>query len=142
MDQKPHPINLEQVMFVRSIVVAMQGHEFTNDSINTGPDNNLVVTKLDNGVKRYQANMRTLFNQSNDASYPYSIDMECVGFFTVDDTLTEEEAMRGVTITAHNVLYGAIREAIAWITGRQPYGPLVFGLSVLRPTQPVAVASE
>lgn len=136
MEQKPHPITLEQVVFVRSIVVAMQGHEPTSNEVKTGPENNLVVTKIEGTTRRYQANMQTLFNQSHDKAYPYSIDMECVGFFGVDDTLTEEEAVRGVTITAHNVLYGAIREAIAWITGRQPYGPLVFGLSILRPSAP------
>jgi hypothetical protein len=59
--------------------------------------------------------------------------MECVGMFIVDETLPPEEAVRGVTITAHSVLYGAIREAVSWITGRQPYGQLMLGLSVLRP---------
>ncbi|MFZ3160606.1 MAG: hypothetical protein WBI05_11840 [Rhodoferax sp.] len=35
--------------------------------------------------------------------------------------------------TAHNVLYGAIREAVSWLTARQPYGAVMLGLSVLQP---------
>ena len=65
--------------------------------------------------------------------------MECLGIFLADPKLTKEEAMRGVTITAHGVLYGAIREAVAWITGRQPFGPLILGLSVLKTSQQNAV---
>jgi len=77
--------------------------------------------------------MHTLLNQDGDPAAPYIIDMECIGMFIVDESLAAEEAARGVTITAHSVLYGAIREAVSWITGRQPYGQLMLGLSILRP---------
>ncbi len=133
-----HPITLEQVLFVRSVVISIQGHEFSEVAVKCAPENNLNVSKIGENPKRYQAAMRTQFNQNQDKTYPYSIDMECVGFFTSDDTLTDDEALRGVTITAHNVLYGAIREAVSWITSRQAYGPMVFGLSILRPTVQVA----
>ena len=64
--------------------------------------------------------------------------------FPVDFTfqLTEEEALRGVTITAHSVLYGAIRETVAWLTGRQVYGSLLLGLSVLRNKKQEAKVTE
>jgi preprotein translocase subunit SecB len=142
MEQNPHPILLQQLFFVRSVVIAVQGHECIESEIKSGPENSLIVSKQEGDLNRYQATMRTLFNQNSDKAYPYSVDMECVGFFDVDDTLTEEEAIRGVTITAHGVLYGAIREAIAWITGRQPYGPLVFGLSILKPMVSPATANS
>lgn len=75
--------------------------------------------------------MSTSINKAGVAEHPYMVDVECHGIFTADNTLTKEEAHKGVTITAHNVLYGAIRETIAWLTGRQPYGPIMVGLSVL-----------
>ena len=79
--------------------------------------------------------MQTKINLEQEVAYPYSIDIECVGIFVVDDTLVEDEAYRAVMITAHSVLYGAIRETVAWITGRHPYGPFVLGLSVIQPTK-------
>ncbi|MEN9419419.1 MAG: hypothetical protein RI988_3039 [Pseudomonadota bacterium] len=77
--------------------------------------------------------MRTVINPSMEKTAPYSVEMVCTAILHADDTLTEEDASRGILITAHSVLYGAIRETVAWLTGRQPYGPLVLGLSVLRP---------
>ncbi|MNR26436.1 hypothetical protein D3C85_1436470 [compost metagenome] len=86
--------------------------------------------------------MRCIMNASLDAALPYSIDMECVAQLTTDGTLTEDEAKRGVYITAHSVLYGAIREAVLWITSRQPYGPLQLGLSVLQSAAPAEPATK
>jgi preprotein translocase subunit SecB len=75
--------------------------------------------------------MKTVLNPDADPADPYSITMECIGVFRIDPALPEAEAKRGLLITAHSVLYGAIREAISWITARQPYGPLALGLSIL-----------
>ncbi len=131
---KPYPIALEKVIFTRSIVIAIPEHTPTNEATLTlAPENNISVAAVEDEPKHYIATMQTLLNQSGNPIAPYIIDMECVGMFVVDETLPLEEAIRGVTITAHSVLYGAIREAVSWLTGRQPYGPLMLGLSVLRP---------
>ena len=128
---KPHPISLEDLFFVRSIVIAVPAHNPTNKRIAVGPENSIGVVKLEGEGRRYEGKMRTVMNLAADPQYPYSVDMECFAHFTVDDTLSDEDANRGVYITAHNVMYGAIREAVSWISGRQPYGPLQLGLSVL-----------
>lgn len=136
-DQLPqHPINLEQVFFTRSSVIAVPGHQPVAGLVTSAPENAIDVKKTEGTTVRYAASMRTVINQTFDKAYPYSIDMECVGIFFADETLSETEALRGVTITAHNVLYGAIREATAWLTGRQPYGALMLGLSILRGKPP------
>jgi hypothetical protein len=62
--------------------------------------------------------------------------MECIGDFEADAGLSDEEAERGVLITANSVLYGAIREAVSWLTGRQAFGSITLGLSVLRAEVP------
>jgi hypothetical protein len=139
---KPHPISLEQVFFTRSSVIAVPGHQPNENSILAAlPNNDLNVSKVENGVGRYSAIMRTTINQTMDPSSPYSIDMECVAVMVADATLNEEEATRGVMITANSVLYGAIREAVAWLTGRQPFGPVLLGLSVLQ-SKPAPTADE
>jgi preprotein translocase subunit SecB len=129
-----HPITREQVFFVRSIVVAMPGYVPSDGVAPLVPENQIVVNPVDDAPGRFAATMRTIINPAMDKKYPYSIDMECFGAFNTDNTLTADEALKGVTITAHNVLYGAIREAVSWLTARQPYGPLMLGLSVLQPT--------
>lgn len=136
----PHPIALEQVIFTRVTVAAIPGHAYQEDAPVASPENSLDVRKLDGEEGTYQAVMATLVNPDRDTGSPYYIDIECVAILRADATLTDEEAKRGVTITAHSVLFGAIRETVAWLTGRQPYGPLMLGLSVLRPKQSVTQA--
>ncbi len=118
-------------MFTRSIVIAIPNHKSGDAQLNLGPVNAINVAPVDGQEGRYQASMTSKFNIDGEVAYPYTIDMECIGFFLVDAKLSKEEALRGVTITAHTVLYGAIREAVAWITGRQPFGQIMLGLSVL-----------
>ncbi|MDH6185507.1 hypothetical protein [Polaromonas sp. CG_23.6] len=134
--EAPHPISLEQVLFTRCIVISLPGHVPQPGMVATGPVNSLTVTKLEGPDRRYSALMRAELNAAADNSQPYQINMECLAVLSVDDTLEENEALRGVYITANSVLYGAIRESVAWLTSRQPYGSLVLGLSVLRPTPP------
>lgn len=144
MSDKAYPIALEKLFFTRSIVIAVPEYQPTTEAVTLGPINTIDVKPLDGvGEGRYIASMRSLLNQNSEATAPYLIDMECVGIFVVDGTLSLEEAHRGVTITAHNVLFGAIREAVAWLTGRQPHGSLLLGLSILKnPSQAIDPAIQ
>lgn len=129
----PHPISIEKLLFVRSIVIAMQGFTPGTEAVEIQPNNHINVETDPEDIGRYVVSMRTLINKEESKSIPYSIDMECLAVLRADNTLSPDEALRGVTITGHSVLFGAIREAVAWTTGRQPFGPLLLGLSVLRP---------
>lgn len=136
MTSNKHPITLERVVFTRSVVIAIPEYSAGIPvKLDIGPENDINVVPIEDQEGRYQASMSSKLNIKGDAAYPYIIDMECVGVFHADKELSQEEAMRGVMITAHAVLYGAIREAVAWITGRQPFGQIMLGLSVLRPAQ-------
>jgi len=134
--ENPYPISLNEVMFVRSIVVAVPEHSPNPERISLPPINEVNVTKVEGEAGVYAASMRTVINPEMDKASPYHVDMECVAQFTANDTLSAEDAMRGITINAHSVMYGAIREAVAWITARQPYGQLLLGLSVLKTSAP------
>lgn len=136
MDPKEHPISLEKVVFTRSIVVSLPEHKPSGEVLAMSPENNVDVTQIEGEAGRYLAKMRTVMNPEGNPAAPYIIDMECLGLFSANDTLSPEDAVRGVTITAHSVLYGAIREAVAWITGRQAHGQIMLGLSILQPAAP------
>lgn len=127
-----HPIGLEQVVFTKVHVAAVAGYEPKEDAPASEPINTLDVRQLPNETGRYQAVMTTVINAEREAHSPYSIDIECLAVLNADDSLSQADAMRGVTITAHNVLYGAIRETVAWLTGRQPFGPMLLTLTLLR----------
>ena len=132
METTAFPIRLDQVFFTRSIVVAIPNHEPSKDAPLAAADNNINVIEIGPDSGQFQVSMTCKMNAEGDSAYPYVIDMECVGVFSADKSLSKEDALRGVTITSHSVLYGAIREAVAWITSRQPHGQVMLGLSVLQ----------
>lgn len=136
MSDSPHPITLQKVMFTRSVVIAVPGYEPREGAPPALPENALNLNKSPAQAGIRVATMKTILNHAQDKTWPYSIDMECVAVFAVDDSLSEADADRGTLITANSVCYGAIREAVAWITGRQPFGELILGLSVLKPPPP------
>ena len=128
-----HPIWLEKLVFTKCVVEAMPNHIPEEGSTSVPPVNNIEVKPDPENPRHWLAIMRTVVNAERDPASPYFVDMECAAMLVSDDTLDEKTARRGVLITAHSVLYGAIRESVSWITGRQPYGSLMLGLSVLRP---------
>ena len=129
-----YPIELKNIFFTRSIVIAMSGHVLdSTQPLKIGPVNNIEVKKVNDQSNEYTVTMRSLFNQECESTAPYMIDMECIALFSTDINVPNEEIFKHLTITGHSVVYGAIREAVSWITSRQPYGPLHLGLSILKP---------
>lgn len=130
--QANHPISLERVLFTRSSVISLPEHNpSARHATQHQPVNSITIDSIAETPGRYLATMSMVLNAEGDPTDPYMIDMECIGVFTADDTLSEEDRQRGLMITAHSVLYGAIREAVAWLTSRQAYGALSLGLSIL-----------
>lgn len=126
-------IQLKQVFFTRMEVLSIPEHNVEGKSgLKYGAQNNIKVEFIEE-EKIYVCAMRTILNPEKDPADPYFIDMECLVTFEVHPDLSKEEAVKAVTITGHTVAYGAIREAITWMTGRNPYGPLALGLSWLTP---------
>ncbi len=131
----PYPIHLRQVLFTRACVIAIPGHvPPAKGQLVVSPENTISVTRDPDNPRQFIATMRSVINPDGSPTSPYSIDMECVAQLDTDGSLTAEEELQGITINAHSVCYGAIREAVGWLTARQPFGPLSLGLSVLRPT--------
>ncbi len=138
----PYPIHLHQVLFTRSSVLAIPGYKEPEDGTSPAisPENNLEVTPIDDKPHHFIAKMRSTINMDGSPQAPYSIDMECIATLQTDGSLSKSEELKGVMINAHSVCYGAIREAVSWITSRQPYGAVSLGLSVL--SLPTAAAEK
>jgi hypothetical protein len=129
-----HPITLEHVLFVRSVVVANKAFDREQSGPRPTPENSVTAMADPDVPRRYAVVMRTRMGAESEPNCPYTIDMEAIGYFTHDESLSDEVARRGITITANSVVYGAIREAVLAITSRQIHGSLTLGLSVLTPT--------
>lgn len=135
MNLEKYPISLREVVFTKSSVIAIPNHQPAADGVLISPENSISVNEDPENPHHFIATMRTIVNKEMLATTPYFIDMECIASFTTDGSLSPEDELRGVTINGHSVCYGAIREAVSWLTSRQPYGPIALGLSVLRGNQ-------
>lgn len=138
MNKPDFPISLDRVIFTRSVVISVQGHNPNDDVVAIPPENDISVVPIDDEPGKFLATMTTKMNLEGNKNCPYIIDMECLGIFRLDDKSDEEARTRGLMIVAHSVLYGAIREAVAWSTSRQAFGALSLGLSILQSKKKVA----
>lgn len=136
-----YPIKLDALMFVKTSVISVPHHKPAEKALEFKPENSLNVAPVEGSPNHFNAAMKTTMNLAMDPACPYAIDMECIGVLSTNGTLSAEDELRGVKINAHSTLYGAIRESVAWITGRHPYGPLLLGLSLLQQQEP-SKASE
>lgn len=63
--------------------------------------------------------------EGKDAQAPYFGHVEYVGIFSVAEDYPEKKMGRLVAITAPSILYGAVRELVAFLTGRGPHRPVM-----------------
>ena len=127
-------IQLKQVLFTRMEVVSLPQHNLDDkNGLKFGPKNHVKV-EYNEDERTYICGMNTILNEDKDPADPYYINMECLVLFEAHPELPKDEALKAVTVTGHSVAYGAIREAVSWMTSRQPFGPLALGLSWLTPT--------
>lgn len=131
-EKKPFPLELIGVSFSRTLVQAIPEYDSNANNEQLTPTNQVTARKDPKEKDVYWCLMQTVFNRERNAKAPYLVDIECFVKFKLLEEMSEEQATRGVVITGHNVAYGAIREAVNWVTSRHIHGPLVLGLSVLQ----------
>lgn len=128
------PITLERYFFTRLSVISNPDHVEDNEGgVDATLDSSIDVKQpLEGKGDFFIAEQRVKLDAIDNPKLPYSLDIECIGFFKVDTSLETEKRLSVVTMVAHNVLYSAVREAILAATARQAWGPFSIGLSVLK----------
>ena len=92
METISHPVTLERYFFTRSVVVTVDSHRPGEGVLSIGPENKIDLAALEDNPGHYQVTMRSTFNSNGDPSAPYTIDMQCVGLFVADSSLSPEDA--------------------------------------------------
>jgi preprotein translocase subunit SecB len=85
----------------------------------TEPTIKMMVHKTD--ANRYQLGMR-LNLEGEIASDRYTIEIFGVANFTVDGDLNEDQQARLIAQSGPNIVYGAMRDHLATVTARCPWG--------------------
>lgn len=135
MGTEQFPITLDSYYFTRMLVVAIPSYsKGENEDVNA-LENIINVQKIDEKPGYYQVLMKSRTSSDDKGKVignpPYLLDFECFAILRADESLSPQDAERGVAIVGHSVVYGAIRDAVSWMTGSQVYGRVTLPLSVL-----------
>lgn len=137
---QPFPISIERYFFTRFSVISNPDHTPDESGlINAQVDSSLNINQQENG-DAYIATQRVKLIADDNSSLPYSLDIECIGFFKVEPSLEEGKRLQMVAAVAHSVLFAAARDAVLTATARQVWGAFSIGLAVLQPLNAPAEA--
>lgn len=130
---QPFPISIDRYFFTRFCVVSNPDHTPSESGlVNAQIESALNVSQPTESGHVYIAEQRVKLITEGNFSLPYSLDIECIGFFKVAPSLEEEKRQQMIAAVAHSVLFAAIRDAVLTATARQPWGPFSIGLAVLQ----------
>ena len=130
---QPFPVSIERYFFTRFCVISNPDHVPKGVGLaNFSVESSLELKQPEDGVNIYIAQQQVKLDATNNPSFPYSLDIECIGFFKAESTLEEHLRAPVILKLAHSVLYASIREAVLIATGRQPWGPLSIGIALLQ----------
>jgi preprotein translocase subunit SecB len=131
---QPFPISIDRYFFTRFCVISNPDHTPSKSGlINAQVESSLNVSQPTEGGDIYIAEQRVKLTAAGSPTLPYSLDIECIGFFKVEPSLEEGKRLQMVAAVAHSVLFAATRDAVLTASARQPWGPFSIGLAILQP---------
>jgi preprotein translocase subunit SecB len=117
---KVHEINLEHY-FLPVIDVAANPEHKPGDETLTIFSVNTQISEV-NDTKRLAVNIEVKSDQDESTNPPYNFRLLGVGFLSISaEEYDSENAKEACLQVGHQVLFGAIREQIASLTGRGPW---------------------
>lgn len=130
---QPFPISIDRYFFTRFSVISNPDHTPDESGlINAQVESSLNINQQESGGI-YIAEQRVKLIADGNSSLPYSLDIECIGFFKVEPSLEDGKRLQMVAAVAHSVLFASARDAVLAATARQPWGAFSIGLAILQP---------
>jgi preprotein translocase subunit SecB len=121
------PLQLDRYFFTETVVRANPGH------VPTGPsDGSLIVPTLscspiEGREDAFALELTVTLDESKSENPPYFFSINAFAILVAAPDLPHEEALPMAQESGFIMLIGAIREHLAGITARGPWGPFLFG---------------
>lgn len=127
------PFDLIKYFFTKLHIESVPKHSIEDslEQVDILPTNDVSVLAVPEKKDVYMVQMKCVYNPERLAEAPYFMDIEAVAFFQVKEKVEEAELRKGILIVGHQILYGAIREAVAFNTSRQAFDQFTLGISML-----------
>ena len=119
----PSLFRLEELYFPVQELRALPGHDGAGERQGTNFTLSQGVKPVDDAGKAYWFTLAVVSNDATSVNAPYSFRVEAAALFQcMDATLNSSEMVRVLTAVAQPVVLGAVRERIAEMTSRAPWG--------------------
>jgi hypothetical protein len=123
VSRAPSPFRLEELYFPVQELRALPSHDATGERQGTNTTLSQGVKPVDDAGQAYWFTLAVVSNDATSVNAPYSFRMEAAALFRCTDaTLNSSEIARMLTAVAQPVVLGAVRERIAEMSSRAPWG--------------------
>jgi hypothetical protein len=131
-------LSLEDIMFPLQEVQTNQGHDPNGDRAGTQLQYGNQIQKLEGAPGRFAVAVSVRTDNGRSKNPPYTFAVEAYAIVNVTGT-TDEAAMQQIlTTNAFPIIMGAIRERIAHLTGRAPWGRFLINVIPLSPATTIS----
>ncbi|MGO3542723.1 MAG: protein-export chaperone SecB [Pseudomonas helleri] len=127
---KSAKFTLDQMFYTEFSVKANAAFKRDCEECPTEPKVNIHITPTDEN--RYLVGMNLIKNQEVDSD-AYEARAFAIGIFVVDDDIEKKKQIALVAQSGPNILYGSIRDQIASLTARGPWGEYLLPPKVFEP---------
>ena len=134
----PATLQLEELLFPLQEVRSNQTHDPNGDRTGTQLEFGQQLQKLDGQPGRYALMVSVSTNNTSSKNPPYTFKIEAYAILVVTGAADEAAEQKVITSNGFPIVMGAIRERIAHLTGRAPWGRFLVNTI---PLQPVAEIS-
>lgn len=129
------PVYLENTAFPEVFIVANKDFSPAVDGapLDVKVDSRIAIQPVPQTDNRFVVELRTKLDDSMTTDTPYFFNIVCLVLLSIDETVPAEKRRALAMQAGHTIAYPAIREMVANITARQPWGQFSIGFGFLSP---------
>ena len=126
-------LQLEDIMFPLQEIQTNQGHDPNGERAGTQLQYGNQIQKLDGQPGRYAVVVSVRTDNGRSKHAPYTFAVEAYGLVNVTGSTDEAAINELITANCFPIIMGAIRERLAHLTGRAPWGRFLINVIPLSP---------
>lgn len=126
-------LSLEDIMYPLQEVQTNQGHDPNGDRAGTQLQYGNQIQKLEGAPGRFAVAVSVRTDNGRSKNPPYTFAIEAYAIMNVSGTTDEAAMQQLLTTNGVPLIVGAIRERLAHLTGRAPWGRFLINVIPLQP---------
>lgn len=129
------PVFLENTAFPEVFIVANKDFSpLANDApVDVKVDSRIAIQLVPQTDNRFVVELRVKLNDCMTTDTPYFFNIVCLVVLSIDESVPAEKRRTLAMQAGHTIAYPAVREMVANITARQPWGQFSIGFGFLNP---------